>query len=274
MRGVQSVALLLVIPCVAAGQQADSGFHCESHTAAIDRLPGAKFTAAEVPDTAGTREILQADFSSFDPQYSLQSVHFVILFVPAPPNPNTTSTRGRLRLLARAGTHGSEQWRELTDEEGAKDLSQHGSWYDNWVVSDLLRANFEAPQAGEETNPSDDPTVWTSGRPQVRIHQAQKGKPVFLLTSIGLAQAGGHGEVETEQAIVLDLRGGVLTAPAFVGCIKNDFASEQHRDEWVDCRWNSRLQDYVCKSNAYYDHDWRFLLIKGEKLPAKSKARR
>jgi hypothetical protein len=269
-RTVLCGAASVTMTAIAAGQQTVGSFRCDSHTVAIDRLPGAKSIPAKEPDKQDSHKILQADFSGFDPQYSLESVGFVVLFAPNPPTPYGRPD-GKLRVLALLRSHGSDQWRELAGDDTE---ASPAVWYDNRLISDLLRVNSEPAEAGLEPDPSDDPTVEKSGRPQIRIHQAQKGTPVFFLKFIGLTPAGGHGDVDAERAMALDLRRGTLAAPAAVGCVKNDFAGEGHEDEWIDCQWRPTLQDYVCKNNAHYSYDWEFLLIKGEKLPAKAKPRR
>jgi len=271
-RAILCLMLSVMMTSIVTGQQIIPNFRCDSHTVEIDRLPGAKSIPAKEPDKQISHRILQADFSGFDPQYNLETVRFVLFFDPTQSALN--SPYGKLRILTLLRSHGSDQWRELTGDRADALEPAKARWYDNFPISYLLDVTFEPPQAGEENALPDDPLVSESGRPQARVHQAQKGTPVFLLKFIGLTSAGGHGVVETERAIVLDLRGGELAAPAAVGCIKNDFASEQHKDEWIDCQWNHKLQDYVCRNNTHYKHDWDFLLIKGEKLPSNAKARR
>jgi len=269
MRIVQVAALSALMVTRAAGQQIVGKFRCESHTVGIDRLPGAKFTPIQEPTKIEVRKVLEADFSGFGPENSVKAIHFLVQYVPG--SLHEGAHQGRLRILAQIESNAGRRWWELADD--LTPISQPGTWYDNGQSSDLLRVDFQSPQPGEVPDPTDDPAVYQSGRPQLRIHQAEKGKPVFLLKYIGWYQAGGHGDVDTEEAMVLDFRGNTPAAPAAVGCIKNDFASEQHRDEWIDCRWQPRREDYVCRNNSFYDHAWSFFLIGGKKLPAKSKPR-
>jgi len=44
-------------------------------------MPGAPFLPIESPSQRDSRKILEADFSGFDVNYSLDTVHFEILFV-------------------------------------------------------------------------------------------------------------------------------------------------------------------------------------------------
>ena len=249
---------------VAVAQEISGSFRCESHTVAIDRFPGA-IAVSPQDDTTNSTRILEAQFSGFDPQYPVESVHFRISFVRD--QTNIERAVGRLRILASIGNHDSEQVKEIIDGDNVHVGSQ--VWYDNWELSRVLHVSFETAETGEALADSDDPMVDHSGRPQVRIHQAEAKKPVFLIKFIGLTAAGGWGEVDTEEAIVLDLRSGDLVAPAAVGCVKNDFAGQNHEDESIECLWNQRYGDYVCRTNAYYGRDWNFLLIQGRKLPRK-----
>jgi hypothetical protein len=80
LRTILSLGLALVFASGAAGQAVAGSFRCDYFTAAIDRLPAAKFVAT-THDLSGSQKILQADFSGFDPLYSLESIHFEVLFV-------------------------------------------------------------------------------------------------------------------------------------------------------------------------------------------------
>jgi len=262
-RTAKCLAVSLTLAAFANGQQLSNSFGCESHTVTIDHFPGAKSAPAQAPDKRDSQALLEAEFSGFDPQYSVESVHFVVLFVRD--GSKLDRTVGTLRILAFVRNRGTELVKELTDHDDLP-FKSHG-WYKDWHLPLLLRVELEPPQAAEDISPSDDPMVEHAGRPQVRLHQADPKKPVFLLKFIGLTPAGGWGEVEAESALVLDLRGGDLNAPAAVGCIKNDFAGQNHDDEWIHCTW--RRNDYVCSTNAYYGRDWEFQLIAGRRLPAK-----
>ncbi|HET9406882.1 MAG TPA: hypothetical protein VFO39_06555 [Candidatus Sulfotelmatobacter sp.] len=265
MRRLRALVLSgLVTSAIAVAQQNSGRFECESHTVAIDRLPDARLIPIHGPDNSGAQQILRADFSGFDAKYTIQSVHFVVFFTPEPA-PNLSVPRGKLSVQALVTKHGSQEWSVLADEDGRNSLLRQG-WYENSALADLVQVFSELAESYEEPNSSDDPQVTQSGRPQVRIQQAESKQPVFLLTFIRLASAGGHGDVETEEGMVLDLRTEPFTAPAAVGCIKNDFASEQHVDERISCAWSAKQQDYICRTNASYAHEWRFLLIAGKKL--------
>lgn len=269
VRAFVYLALPVTMAAFAPCQQISGSFRCDSHTVAIDRFPAAKSVPASPPTERESEKILETEFSAFDPTYSLESVRLALFFVQDRANPYRKV--GKIRIMALLRTQGGQQWRELIDEETGHLVSP--GWYDNGWLSLLLRSDLEQPQADDEVSASDDPMVEHSGRPQVRIQQAEAKIPLFLLKFIGLTSAGGRGDVDTEQAIVLDLRGGEFVAPAAVGCVKNDFAGEGHEDEWINCQWNAHRQDYVCRTNAYYNHDWAFLLIEGKKLPVKSRTR-
>lgn len=264
------LAAFLSLTLVVDGQQTVGSFQCSFNTVAIDRMHGSRFVPIQSPSPSDSPKILTTDFSGFDPQYALNSVHFEVVFVPD--QDNRELHIGKLRILARlwSGTH--EQWLELVDSDTKQSVDPEKPWFSYGSLSDRLRVRFEPLSPDDEPAASDDPSVERWARPQVRIHQAAPKIPVFLMKYVSLTRAGGRGDVDTEQAIVLDMRGADLMATASVGCVKNDFAGENHEDEWIECLWNPRYADYVCRTNSYYGHDWDFLLIEGRKLPPKRRS--
>ena len=175
--------------------------------------------------------------------------------------------------MARVRDTAGERWFELGDQD-TKPGAGAQEWYTYRPLAALLRVSYVTPQSGEQATASDDPVVEREGRPQLQIQQAESKKPIFLLKFIGLTVAGGWGEVDTERAIAVDLGALEWKVPAAVGCVKNDFAGQNHENQWVDCRWSSQQQDYVCETNAFYAHEWKFALIEGKKLPSVARTRR
>lgn len=82
---------------------------------------------------------------------------------------------------------------------------------------------------------------------------------------IGIAAAGGWGDVDSDNAMVLDLRHGKLSMPGAIGCIKDDFAGQGPGGGWASCHWDRAIQDYDCETN-----EGGFLLVSGKKIRSKT----
>ena len=110
-----------------------------------------------------------------------------------------------------------------------------------------------------------DPSFPDPGSPAIRFEQPETGVPIFLVKFIGIAPAGGWGDVDSDNALVLDLRNRTLSMPAALGCIKDDFAGQGPGGGWARCHWDPMHHDYDCATSG-----GEFFLVSGKKVTSKT----
>ena len=88
---------------------------------------------------------------------------------------------------------------------------------------------FEPRNAASNSAGPGDRSFPSPGSPAIRFEQPEAGVPVFLIKFIGIVAAGGWDDVDSDNAMVLDLRHGALSMPGALGCTKDDFAGPRRR---------------------------------------------
>lgn len=253
------VSLLLFIALAPLTEAQEGGFRCEEHNLFINRL-GALPSAPPLPDIPETKILSTQTFSDFS-KYGIDSITLMIRFDPD----SDTDSEGRpkptgsLRIAATIRAH------EKTSEQEIRANREREAWepklHDEYSkVGILLRGRLI---------PASDPSFRDSERPNIRLEQPETGIPIFLVKFIGDAPAGGWGDVDSDNAMVLDLRGGTLSVPAALGCMKDDFAGQGPGGGWADCRWDHVHQDYKCKSSK-----GKFFLISGKQIVGHTNSKR
>jgi len=258
-----SVALL-VLP--ASAQSAS--FACDSRLVAVDRYPTAQPVENRPESVQNGKALSEADFAGFKQNYSLESVHFVIVFEPDKPGtPETMNPTGTLRVFARIRSLGREFWHEIEDNGSPR---MTASWLQDSTTGMLLRTDFDNTPERTDSDGKlyTDPIAGGEGDPQLRIQQAEPGVPIFLLKFISLVPAGPYPDAKAETALVLDLRRGELHTPSSISCIVADYPSLPHRSDSVSCTWKRDAQDFICDTDADSRKRWSFFLIAGKRRPA------
>jgi hypothetical protein len=235
--------ILFVLPCAQA-QQADFG--CDSATLFVNRLSIVPREAV-LGDSRSTKVLASQDFFGFA-KYGIDSVKLTIRFDADPDSSEVPRPTGSIRVRAvirSAGKSSESEIRYSPDwrDPHSKELA-------------FLRARLTSPDPA-----SDDP-----GSPAIRIRQAETGLPVFLIKFIGVVAAGGRGDVDSHDAMVVDFRGGHFSMPVALGCIDNDFAGQEARGGSANCQWNHAHLDYACATS-----DGDFFLISGKRVVADRK---
>lgn len=249
------VSLLLFIGIAPLTQAQDDGFRCEEHNLFIDRL-GAVPGVPPLPDNAQTKILATQNFSDFS-KYGIDSITLTIRFDPdsGTDSEGRPKPTGSLRIAATIRAH-EKAWQEEIRERENWEPKLHDE-YSN--VSILLRGRLMPT----------DPSSPDSERPNLRLEQPERGVPIFLVKFIGIAGTGGRGDVDSDNAVVLDLRGKTLSISAALGCIKDDFAGQGPGGGWVDCSWDHLRQDYKCKSS-----EGKFFLISGKQIVSHTNSKR
>ena len=238
---------LLVVALAPVVEAQDNGFQCEEHSLFLYRL-GQITGSPPLPDGQGTKILVTKSFSGFA-KYGIDSVELTVRLEPdtGTDSEGRPKRTGDLRVAATIHSHDTT----TTEEIRTRDFSRRPKLNDVYThLSMLLRARLTP---AEPMDPD-------SGRPNIRIEQPETSVPIILVKFIGIAAAGGWGDVDSDNAMVLDLRQGVLSVPAALGCIKDDFAGQGSGGGWATCSWDRARQDYDCKSSR-----GEFLLISGKR---------
>lgn len=227
------IAVLLILFGLPYAHAQDAGFDCDSASLFVSRLSVVPSDTV-LPDSPNTRLLASQDFVGFA-KYGIDSVKLTIRFDP---DSHSTAVRptGSIRIAAvvRSGAQATESEIRYSASELA-----------------FLRARLI----------SDDPAPDNTGTPAIRVEQAEADLPVILIKFIGVVAAGGWGDVNSHNAMVIDFRGGKLLMPAALGCVDNDFAGQGARGGSANCQWNHTHQDYGCTTS-----EGDFFLISGKKI--------
>jgi hypothetical protein len=244
-----SLFVILLPPLKAQDISDQSGFQCEEHNLFVDRF-SALPRQRPLPDGPQTKVLASQNFSGFG-KYGFDSVKLSIRFDPDRGSANVPVPAGGIRVEAAIesnGTATSEEIRDLGDWKLDPDAE----------LATLLRARLVP------ANP-DSPD---SARPAVRFEQPEAGVPIFLVKFIGIMSVGGRGNVDSDNAVIFDLRQRKLSMPAALGCTKDDFPGQGPGGGFASCRWDHARGDYDCDSS-----EGRFLLISGAKFALKPRSK-
>lgn len=247
MIGRMLMAVFLVLSALPCARAQDVGFDCDSATLFVNRL---SIVPSEMvfPDGPNTRVLASQDFSGFA-KYGIDSVKLTIRFDP---DSHSTAVRphGSIRVSAAVQSGGKSIQSEIRYSP---------DWRDPHAAElDFLRVQFS----------SGDPALDYPGTPAIRIEQAEADLPVILIKFTGVVAAGGRGDADSHNAMVVDFRGGKLSMPAALGCVDNDFAGQGGGGGSAHCQWNHARQDYSCTTS-----EGDFYLISGKKILADRKAK-
>ena len=233
-----SVLVILALPV----QAQESWFQCEEHNLFVDRLAAIP-SQPPLSDGPGTKILATQNFSGFT-KYGLDSVKLTIHFDPDPNSGDAPRSSGSIRVDVMVQSNGKSSVAEIRD-------------LNDWRMDPraelaiLLRARLVPA----------DPSFPDPGSPAIRFEQPETGVPIFLIKFIGIAPVGGRGDVDSDNAMVLDLRQRTMSMPAALGCIKDDFAGQGPGGGWANCHWDHVHQDYDCDTS-----EGEFWLISGKKI--------
>jgi hypothetical protein len=240
------ILILFVLPCAQA-QEAD--FDCHSATLFVNRLSIVP-SETVMGDSRSTKVLARQDFFGFA-KYGFDSVKLIIRFDADLDSSGAPGQTGSIRVGAVIRIRSA-------GESSESEIRYSPDWRDPHSKELVfLRARMIN---GDPAN--DDP-----GSPAISIQQAEAGLPVFLIKFIGVVAAGGMGDVDSHNAMVVDLRGGQLSIPVALGCIDNDFAGQEARGGSANCQWNHARLDYACATS-----DGHFFLISGKRVVAGRKS--